>query len=79
MLERVEISFVEVVRVLDGNDILFGEGLVGDQIFPNLCANIELLDGIVRINLSRGPNRHNVGVLGEDLKRDGAAVLTWLI
>ena len=51
MVEVVEVVLVRVGRVLEGDEVLAGEGLVGQQVLPVLCLQVQFLDGLNDIKI----------------------------
>ena len=46
MVEVVQVELVEVPRVLQRDDVLPLERFVRQQVFPVLCLDVQLFDGL---------------------------------
>ena len=53
------LTMVRLGRVLKNNDVIFREGLTGDQVFPAILINIEFFDTVVEIHIARRSNNRN--------------------
>lgn len=53
------LTMVRLGRVLKNDDVIFREGLTGDQVFPAILINIEFFDTVVEIHIARRSNNRN--------------------
>ena len=74
VMEIGNVEFVQMRRILEGDDVLSGERLVRQQFLPILGLQVELFNGFVWKNVAGGANGHNVRLVGELLEKNGTVV-----
>jgi len=74
-LEELGVAVLEVMRILQMNDVFTREVDAREEAFPVLWLDVELPDGLVAVDMARGPHGDNVGVRSEDLVCDRAVEL----
>ena len=70
ILEFAEVAAGEVLRVLQGDDVLSAEFLVADEVSPHLSFDIETLDSLPGENIACGFQGYNVRVVREYFEGD---------
>ena len=71
MGECLDVEFVEILRILNGDDVVAREGLVGQEIGEVVHFEVQAFDRVVTVDVARGAYRDDVRALGEDFEGDG--------
>ena len=68
VFEGTEISRVDILRILEGNNVASAKFGVADQISPHLRLDVESFDGIVGEDIACVLESYNVCIIGKDLE-----------
>mmetsp|Transcript_3475 Transcript_3475/g.16001 ORF Transcript_3475/g.16001 Transcript_3475/m.16001 type:complete len:311 (+) Transcript_3475:727-1659(+) len=75
VLELVQHPPLQVQWVLERDEIFPRELLVGDQVFPVLGLDAQLVDGLIAVHITGGLDGDDVGAVGEHLVEHRALVI----
>lgn len=73
-LSRLTISSLDIERILQRDDILAGEGLIRNEVKAMRRLDVESVDRLASKDVARRLDGDNVGVLIEQLERDGVVI-----